>query len=66
MYQALRKVWQVLSFLLLLYGFYLFFLFAWDTLVRVEEKVALPVAFLLTAVLAGVSALFWVRKRRGG
>ncbi len=57
-----RKVWQFLSFIFVLYGFYLFFLFVWDTMVRVNEGLALPVAVVTTLLLMGISALLWARK----
>ena len=64
--ELLRKIWQFVSFLFVLYGFYLFFLFVWDTMVRVNEKIALPIALLSTLVLMAVSALFWIRKHLRG
>ena len=64
--ELLRKVWQVISFIFVLYGFYLFFLFVWDTVNRVNEKLALPVAFLMTLLLVGVSSLLWIRKHLRG
>ncbi len=62
MRKLLRRLWQFLSFVFVLYGFYLFFLFVWDTMIRVNEKMAVPVATLMTLILALVSALFWLRK----
>ena len=64
--EALKKAWQVLSFIFVLYGFYLFFLFVWDTMLRISEKLAFPVALLSTVVLMAVSALFWLRKHLKG
>ncbi len=64
--ELLRKIWQFVSFLFVLYGFYLFFLFVWDTMVRVNERIALPVALLSTLVLMAISALLWVRKHLRG
>ncbi len=64
--ELLRKIWQFVSFLFVLYGFYLFFLFVWDTMVRVNEELALPAALLSTLVLMAISALFWIRKHLRG
>ena len=61
--EALRKIWQFISFLFVLYGFYLFFLFVWDTMIRVNERIAVPTATVATLILMGVSAFFWLRKR---
>ncbi len=66
MRKLLRRLWQFLSFVFVLYGFYLFFLFVWDTMIRVNEKMAVPVATLMTLILAFVSALFWLRKHIKG
>ncbi len=63
MREILRKVWQVLSFLFILYGFYLLFLFLWDTLIRVNETLALPLAGGITLAVMVVSGLLWMRKR---
>lgn len=60
--QFLRKLWQVVSFIFVLYGFYLLFLFFWDTLIRVNEKLALPLAAFLTLIAMGISAILWIRK----
>ncbi|WP_457600161.1 hypothetical protein [Hydrogenivirga sp.] len=64
--QVLRKLWQFLSFVFVLYGFYLFFLFVWDTMVRVNERLALPTAAGLTLLLMSISALLWIRKHLRG
>ncbi len=61
-----RKVWQFISFVFVLYGFYLFFLFIWDTMIRVNEKIALPFALLTTLALMAVSGFFWIRKHLRG
>jgi len=64
MRKALRKIWQIASFLFVLYGFYLFFLFVLDTLNRVNEGFAFPASALITLTAMGVSALLWLRKHR--
>ena len=61
----LSKLWQFVSFLFVLYGFYLFFLFVLDTALRVNDKLALPLALLTTLLLMGISALLWLRKHKG-
>jgi len=58
-----RRIWKLISFLFLLYGFYLFFLFVWDTMVRVNERIAFPIALFSTFVLIVISTLLWLRKR---
>jgi len=62
--EIVRKLWQILSFLFVIYGFYLFFLFVWDTMLRVKESLALPVALLITLCLMAISGFFWLRKHR--
>ncbi len=57
-------VWQALSFLLVIYGFYLFFLFTLDTLIRISRTLALPLSLLLTFVLIAFVGIFWYKKRR--
>ncbi len=59
----LKKVWQAVSFLFVLYGFYLLFLFLWDTTVRLNEELALPLSLSITVIALGVSGIFWARKR---
>ncbi len=59
---VLRKVWQFISFVFVLYGFYLLFLFIWDTAIRVKEDIALPLSAGLTAVAMFVSGVLWARK----
>ncbi len=51
-----------MSVLFVLYGFYLLFLFIWDTMIRVNERTALPVAVTLTLAVMLVSGILWVRK----
>ena len=58
----LKKVWQFVSFLFVLYGFYLLFLFLWDTLIRVNEKGAFLISLTITLTAMAVSGAFWARK----
>ncbi|MDQ7082222.1 MAG: hypothetical protein Q9N34_03960 [Aquificota bacterium] len=58
----LKKVRQFLSFIFVLYGFYLLFLFLWDTAIRVREDIALPLSAGVTAVVMVVSGVLWARK----
>lgn len=51
-----------MSVLFVLYGFYLLFLFIWDTMIRVNERLALPVAAALTLAVMLVSGILWIRK----
>ncbi len=62
MKEILSKLWNAVSFLLVLYGFYLLFLFFYDTTLRVKEGLALPLSLALTSIIVGVSAFFWIRK----
>lgn len=59
----LKKIWQVLSFLFVIYGFYLLFLFFWDTTYRIAGKLAVPVSAGLTLLVMLISGFFWLRKR---
>ena len=64
--EVLRKVWQFMSFLFVLYGFYLLFLFLLDTMIRVNKAIALPFAIVATLALMAVSGFFWIRKHLRG
>ncbi len=64
--EVLRKVWQFISFLFVLYGFYLLFLFILDTMIRVNKGIALPFAIVATLALMAVSGFFWIRKHLRG
>ncbi|MDQ7081898.1 MAG: hypothetical protein Q9N34_02050 [Aquificota bacterium] len=66
MREILRKVWQFLSFIFVLYGFYLLFLFLWDApSTRVKEELALSSTSTSSTLLAmGTSAVLWIRKHR--
>ena len=64
--EVLRKAWQFISFVFVLYGFYLLFLFIWDTMIRVNEGIALPFALGATLALMAVSGFFWLRKHLRG
>jgi len=64
MRKVLRRAWQTLSFLFVLYGFYLFFLFVLDTVNRISEEAAIPVSILVTLIAMGISAFLWLRKHR--
>ena len=50
----LKELWKIVSFLFVLYGFYLLFLFLWDTLNRVLGKTSVYVALLLTLIAVGI------------
>ena len=60
----LSKLWQFVSFLFVLYGFYLFFLFVWDTMIRLNNRLALPLALSTTLLFMGISTFFWLRKHK--
>ncbi len=57
-------IWQALSFLLVAYGFYLFFLFMLDTFIRINKTFALPLSLLLTFILVAFVGVFWYKKKR--
>jgi hypothetical protein len=62
MKKILGKVWGFVSVIFVLYGFYLLFLFFYDTLLRLSPGIALPLSLLLTLTALLVSAFFWLRK----
>ncbi len=57
----LKIAWQIFSFILVLYGFYLLFLFFLDTFIRINESVAFPLALILTVISMIISAVLWGR-----
>ncbi|SNZ11945.1 hypothetical protein SAMN06265353_0370 [Hydrogenobacter hydrogenophilus] len=60
----LSKLWQVFSFLLVVYGFYLLFLFLLDTFLRINKVIALPASAFITLLLVAFVIIFWIKKRR--
>ena len=59
----LSKLWQVFSYILVAYGYYLIFLFFYDTFLRVAKPVALPLALLTTGFFLLVGAVIWMRDK---
>ena len=59
----LSKLWQIFSYVLVAYGYYLIFLFFYDTFLRVEKPFALPLALLVTGFFLLVGALIWMRDK---
>ncbi len=62
MRKALHYLWQILSNLLVLYGFYLIYLFIYDTLIRIMERGANITAAILTVLGLIIYVLFQLRK----
>ena len=59
----ISKLWQVFSYILVAYGYYLIFLFFYDTFLRVAKPVALPLALLTTGFFLLVGAVIWMRDK---
>ncbi len=59
----ISKLWQVFSYILVAYGYYLIFLFFYDTFLRVAKPVALPLALLATGFFLFVGAVIWMRDK---
>jgi len=59
----LRKAWHYFSNLLLLYGYYLLFLFFYDTFLRVLPFGAFAVSLLLTLLIFGLNVAYWYRDK---
>ncbi len=59
----LSRLWQIFSYLLVAYGYYLIFLFFYDTFLRVAKPFALPLALLTTGFFLLVGAIIWMRDK---
>ncbi len=57
-------LFQALSFVLVVYGFYLLFLFLLDTTLRVNKTLAYPFSIALTLLLFTATLIYWVKKKR--
>ncbi len=57
-------LFQAFSFVLLVYGFYLLFLFLLDTSLRVNRTLAYPFSIALTLLLFTATLIYWVKKKR--
>ncbi len=55
---------QALSFVLVVYGFYLLFLFLLDTSLRVNRTLAYPFSIGITLLLASLTFYYWIKKGR--
>ncbi|MGC8852922.1 MAG: hypothetical protein ACP5P0_04895 [Hydrogenobacter sp.] len=60
----LSKLWQAFSFLLVIYGFYLLFLFLLDTFLRINSSIALPASLFITLLSVALVIIFWIKKKR--
>jgi len=61
--KVLRKFWHYFSNLLLLYGYYLLFLFFYDTFLRITKPLALPISLILTLFFLGLNIAYWYRDK---
>jgi len=61
---VLSKAWHYFSNLLILYGYYLLFLFFYDTFLRVVKPLALPLSLIITLAIAGIHLSFIFRRKR--
>lgn len=57
-------LFQFISFIFVVYGFYLLFLFLLDTMLRVKREIAYPLSLLVVLVLASLTFLYWIKKKR--
>jgi len=55
---------QFLSFVLVAYGFYLFFLLLLDTFLRINKTLAFPLSALITLTLIALTALYYIKHKR--
>ncbi len=55
---------SVFSFVLVVYGFYLLFLFLYDTTLRLNRQVALPFSLMVVLLLFALTMVYWVKKKR--
>jgi inner membrane protein involved in colicin E2 resistance len=55
---------QFLSFVLVAYGFYLFFLLLLDTFLRINRTLAFPISALITLTLIALTALYYIKHKR--
>jgi len=55
---------QFFSFVLVVYGFYLLFLFLYDTTLRLNRQVALPFSLMVVLLLFALTMVYWVKKKR--
>ncbi|MFN4013046.1 MAG: hypothetical protein ACK4KZ_04235 [Aquificaceae bacterium] len=57
-------IFQVISFIFVVYGFYLLFLFLLDTSLRVNKPLAYPFSIGITLLLASLTFYYWIKKGR--
>ncbi len=60
---ALSKFWQLFSYLLVAYGYYLIFLFFYDTYLRIFKPFAFPLALITTLIFLFVGAVIWLKDK---
>jgi hypothetical protein len=57
-------LFQFLSFVLVAYGFYLFFLLLLDTFLRINRTLAFPLSALITLTLITLTTLYYIKHKR--
>ncbi len=59
----LSKLWHYFSYVLVIYGYYLVFLFFYDTFLRVAKPFAFILALLITGLFFSITLLFWFKDK---
>jgi hypothetical protein len=57
-------LFQLLSFVLVAYGFYLLFLLLLDTFMRINRTLAFPLSALITLTLITLTVLYYIKHKR--
>lgn len=57
-------LFQFVSFVFVAYGFYLLYLFLLDTTLRVNRSLAYPLSIGITLLLATLTLIYWIKKKR--
>jgi hypothetical protein len=57
-------LFQFLSFVLVAYGFYLFFLLLLDTFLRINRALAFPISAFITLALIVFTVLYYMKHKR--
>lgn len=57
-------LFQFLSFVLVAYGFYLFFLLLLDTFLRINRALAFPISTFITLTLIVLTVLYYIKHKR--
>ncbi|MFN7064616.1 MAG: hypothetical protein ACK4OF_00490 [Aquificaceae bacterium] len=57
-------LFQAISLIFVLYGFYLLYLFLLDTILRVNRSIANPLSIGITLLLLSLTLAYWIKKKR--